>query len=192
MRTLLIGLTACALASCGGKVVIDQQHSGGAGGADAGPPATDICATYCEQAVAEGCGANLEPSCLEYCEQQAINVGACAKEYLDLAACLSDNANVCGLELPPSCVAAREAFWLCLFPGLCDEKSGQCEVKLDGGCECVLDCGGIVEAHCDGKPNATCSCLLDGKVVGTCQEPPSTGYCQLTTGCCAGVFAGLK
>jgi hypothetical protein len=164
-----------AATACGGKVHLDTGSDGGTG--------KNPCPSWCKTWLDLGCpsGMPTQAECVAECESTLFNVGVCRDEVVAGYECAAA-ASSCEA---PECDDARTAFMSCVAPaGPCE--TGECVVQ--GGLSCTTVCGGVpYEYLCEGSSSPTCTCKVDGEVVGTCPATPPKGVPFL--GCCAKYFA---
>ncbi len=177
-------------AACGARVVIDRQDGGAAN--DAG--SSGICQAYCSNRVQVGC-IDDEAYCTAACEASFKNAGQCASAYREVYLCaMEDPVMPSECDLAPKCVDLRDAYETCVASAPCGEL-GLCKFDPHDeivNCDCRNECTGtlLLEAACKFEPDdtATCTCRVNGEVVGTCtnavEKCPNMLY-----GCCAGLFA---
>jgi hypothetical protein len=184
-------------AACGNVVVDDTVGSGGANagagtgagaGAGGGGPAAASCTDYCDadQICIGAMMGDSNDLCLFDCEYGRSNAAGCVGEYDAIIACAI--ASLQGATTCPSadsCTAQQTAYATCILHGPCDEE--MCTVN-----SCTRTCGGVTyQSQCQHVPSS-CSCIVNGATLGSCQPPGVDGSLyldtDLTVGCCAPIF----
>lgn len=169
--------------ACGGKVVVD-----GVGAAGGAPPS---CADACNAQQGAGCfdgePGNTVDVCVFRCTYGRSNAAGCVGAYDAFVACVSDlfqHAEDCASQ--GACSPQLDAYDACILHGSCEQAS--CPPT-----GCTATCGGVTyQSECAFTPEKTCSCLVNGTVLGSCQPPHEDGSTyldeDLTVGCCAPFF----
>jgi hypothetical protein len=186
MRALTFLALALLTASCGGKVFVDgPTTSGGSGGSSSSgggdPTACDaLCNTLSERSCV-GSG------CMAWCSGAVASAGSCLDKLNAAIACeqaalakLPDAPNAC-IQVG-TCDTEFNAYETCIVNPKCGatQYSGnfpsfECITKaICNDTEAVADCD---------NQTGQCTCSLEGKPVGTCQND-SPFACDLYLGCC--------
>lgn len=187
MRGLLLGLLCSLLVACGARVVVDDAFVGGGGsdGAGAGPgsgagsgAAAELCGAYCDQRANEGCAPTAGP-CEKWCPADFEFMGTCRDEYSAYLECFLtngfDGAPACFTSM--DCSGALDALLKCQYPaGPCTLHD--CADTVKDPYPCDHFCGGrIYSSRCAMESPPTCTCMFDGKTIGTCEDIDLQGTC---------------
>ena len=202
-------VVAASAAGCGGNVVADGVNGGDGGAGGAGSTTTTstdtvtststttntsstvtgpgtVCEAVCAKGAQLGCG---QPgTCVSDCESTFSQVKQCTGELAAYYQCIVDNATNC--DTTPACNDEQDALSLCLQGGSCGPA--ECGGTGSGGmteCFCNQQCTGYsIEVDCKSNGGtSSCQCLMNGSVVGSCSENPSS-FCDPQGGCCAVFF----
>ena len=198
----MVALVLGGLGACGGKVVIDADGTGGGGGTGnstgtntttnstgtGGGDPQSLCVVACEKLGAvPGCA---EGNCVQDCQEEFVNAGACTKETVEVLQCVIDNAGVNGECFSSSCFPLLEALENCKNQN--DSCIvGPCSQGSDGSCDCTSECNGqTLGTQCFAQPGTTpvCLCTINGTDVGKCESTLGTFACGVEEGCCAQFF----
>jgi hypothetical protein len=203
------------IAACGGIAIVDQADddgdtvtaassgagggsttsSAGVGGEGAGTssssssgsgPHDAVCMTFCAEAEPVGCPKGGD--CMQRCLGAFVN--GCDAEVEAMLACTPKLLNEnCQIHYPDDDNTCHDiiAFdlnpcFLTSFDAKCDSSEG---MALEGGaCSGTASCDiGQLSMNCDGQ--GTCSCFVDGELLGTCQSfLNGAEFCFPWASCC--------
>jgi hypothetical protein len=171
--------------SAGGGTAASTSTSGTGGAAPTGIKALCVQVADLHE---NNCGAWDYTSCMV----ADVCAGKCAPLYTAFVACYAAQGAAAGCGAPPPCADAFKAYTKCeksilnapcAAPSTCSKNGGffACEIAS------TTCAGHMVGISCADDPTEfTCSCTLDGVLVGTCVDPSYT--CDPVGGCCATMF----
>ena len=196
------GAVVLFVVGCGGNVVVDGSGGAGGSGGSGGTTSTssltpstgtsiqpgDYCQSACDQLVEHGC---LEADGLSACIQGCIDVfneyPQCASEIVAVYDCVVGSlvGEGCGGS-DVDCNSKQFKYEKCIAGPMecveagCASGSGVCSCQ--GTCE-----GKELEAICeDGPSGVQCTCLINGEVVGICEDQELS--CAVLDGCCSDYY----
>lgn len=180
-----LAMALVALVGCGAGVVVDPSE--GAGGGAGGD---DPCPRFCDSPATACIGSPTKEACLERCEADLLDVGICRDAMAAFYACETENRTDPEDCTGAPCKEAIDAVYACVFPaGSCEP--GECGNDPGDPLMCKHSCGGVsYEVECTASSELSCTCRIDGQVVGACTQAPT--ILPVVTGCCAGFFAASQ
>lgn len=171
-------LLAPAMIACGGKVVFVEADGDGEPKGGGSPPVSNICETLCQGGACPPSGVG---SCSTWCEERVDIAGECAAELESVLACFvkSGVSDQCSIAM--TCPAEAAIYEVCTVG--CS-ATPSCDIGINQTV-CRVSCSSDFEWTCTQGFPETCTCAVNGQVLGTCVAEGAGSFAV----CCDGLFA---